>query len=64
VCRRQVRVACDVLCAIGVEDGGESGHEGNPRMTVLMRWTASSWPLWVRWRDSMVVSSRAWPLDL
>jgi hypothetical protein len=64
VCRRQVGVACEVRCAIGVEDGGDRGPDGNPRMTVLMRWMASSWPLWVRWRYSMVVASRAWPIDL
>jgi hypothetical protein len=64
VCRRQGGGACEGLCAIGGEAGGDRGHEGNPRMTVWMRWMASAWPLWVRWRDSMVVASRACPLDL
>ena len=64
VCRRQVGVACTLLCAIGGEDGGDRGHDGNPRMTAWMRWTASSWPLWVRWRYSLVVSSRACPIYL
>ena len=64
VCRRQIGGACEVLCAIGSEDGGDRSHDGNPCMTVLMRWMASSWPFWVRWRYRMVVSSRAWPLYL
>lgn len=63
-CQRPVGGAGEVLCAIGVEEGGARGHDGTPCMPVWMRWTAAAWPLWGRWRASLVVASRAWPLEL
>ena len=45
VCKRQGGGACEVRCAIVGADCGESGHDGTPGMTVLLRWTASACPL-------------------
>lgn len=64
VCQRQGGGAGEGLGALGVADGRESGQAGNPGRTAWRRWTASSWPLGGRWRDSMVVARRAWPLEL
>src|SRR5439155_2602488 len=38
------------------KDGGHGSHDASPRMTVWMRSMASTCALWVRCRESMVVS--------
>ena len=59
----EVRMTRNVLRGRGGAEGAYGGHDGNPRMSASRRWEASSWPLCVRWRESMVVARCAWPME-
>jgi hypothetical protein len=58
----QVRAALKVCWREGGDENlAQGGHGSSPCMRAVRRSYASSWPLWVRWKEAIVVSSWVCP---
>jgi hypothetical protein len=63
VCSGEGGIALQGLRGTSREDIAESRHGSSPCLSALRRSSASSCPLWVRGRESMVVASWGWPRE-
>jgi hypothetical protein len=63
LCEGQRGVALAVFWSVRGADLAQGGHEVGPYMRALLRAEVSSCPLWVRWRETRVVSRRVGPRE-
>ena len=59
----EVGGALQVFGRTGGEDVAQGSHGRSPRMRALRRSEASSCPLWVRWKETIVVASWVCPRE-